>query len=215
MRIDRMLCTRLFTGGVVGVALLLALGWRADAGWFRKCIHGDCAQQDVVRLPAQEIRVETTRPRVIVHETAVRERVHGGRAVAPVVPFMAAPPVVATFYTPVVPIPETRFQETRIQETRISEGSAAFRAAQDLELQAMEAAKLRAAQRAELFHTDRLYQRLASSLCGPGQEGGGSAADLANLKAAIDQLARRLENVERLVITHDNALKDLVKPAPK
>src|SRR5207249_4948418 len=91
--------------GMVGMTLLLALALRSDAGWFHRCHSGDCVQQDVVRLPAQEVRVETTRPRVIVHETAVTERVRHGRAlvgVQPAVPFLATPaPVVATFFTPV------------------------------------------------------------------------------------------------------------------
>ena len=59
--------------------------------------HGDCeANASVVHLPAQQIRIETSRPRVIVNEFSGTPRGRGyfpGHAFAP----LAGGPFVATF----------------------------------------------------------------------------------------------------------------------
>src|SRR5689334_13868031 len=99
---------RLFTWSRFGMAsacVALGLGARADAGdlFFHRS-HGDCGagcNTEVVKLPAQQITVETVRPRVVVNETRCEDHVRLGRPLmmgfAP--PVMAAP-MVATIYAP-------------------------------------------------------------------------------------------------------------------
>ena len=191
--------------GLVVLSLSLVVTAQAEAGdWFRRG-HGDC-NKEVVRLPAQEIRVETSRPRVIVSETR-HEHVRVGRAL-PSVPIAPMGPVVATFFAPVSPVPVTHFSGFERAETYAPDRSA-FRAMQDLELQAMEVARLQAAHRAEVEAMNRMQQRVASSMTASFAGIDHRAPpDQTALREEISKLAQRVTNLEKTVLTHDNLLKE-------
>ena len=161
--------------------------------------HGDCdAKPSVVRLPAQEIRIETTKPRVIVNEFSAPPR---GRAFFPAahgfMPF-ASGPFVATF------VPMTTTGGTPFGSPT---SHSALRSLHEMEIHAGEVAKMRAAHKAEMEHLDRVHQRVFSGMASSFQASG-SASDLAQLKKSVDDLANRVNNIEKLLIIHDNLLKE-------
>ena len=110
----------------------------------------------------------------------------------PFVPVMQSGPIVATFLN----APETR---------TVSSGSASLRAAHDLEMQALEVARLRAAHEAEVATINQVHQRVMGSLKSPAPV---AQSDLANLTAEIQKLTQRINDIERLLLIHDNILKE-------
>jgi hypothetical protein len=56
-------------------------------------------------------------------------------------------------------------------------------------------------------HLEGVHQRVRAAMSGTFQSGD-SSADLAALKKSIDDLANRVNNIERLLIIHDNILKE-------
>jgi len=78
-----------------------------------------------------------------------------------------------------------------------------------MEFHAGEVAKMRAAHKAEMDHLEGVHQRIRSGMAGAFQSGDSStSADIAALKKSIDELTIRINNIERLLIIHDNILKD-------
>jgi hypothetical protein len=164
--------------------------------------HADCpADQTVVRVPAQEIRVETTRPRVVVNEVAAGPRLRHGAVMAGYpMPLMYAQPYVATIYAPMalaLPAPPNN--------------GGALRAVHDLEAQALEVAKQRAAYQAEMATLNQVHKRIMANLGASSLAADPVPADTNQLKTAIDNLTKRVSDVERLLIIHDNAIKDKLK----
>ncbi len=201
MRFRRNLC--------LGVSLLLvvvafSLKAEASGGLFSRH-HGDCdANHSVVRLPAQQIRVETARPRIVVQEShfASRGRFAFG---ASGVPFVPTGPIVASFL-----VPPTVNQEAR------SSASNVLRAAQDLEAQAFEVNRLRAAHQAEINALDQVHQRIAGSIqrlsapppaASAPPAAGATSTEISNLTAEIEKLSKRISDVERLLLIHDDLLE--------
>jgi hypothetical protein len=171
--------------------LLWGLGARSSAGdLFGK--GADCNSQ-VVQLPAQQIVVETARPRVVVHETKLAK---GVRVAPDVAPF------VATFYTPVLP------------STTPQDGGSLMLAHQ-MEMSLMQLERARAANEAELAAAQRVFDRIARSLPPPSNGGRGDAATAAQ----VQELNARLERLERLVLLHGEVLQKITtdmtpKPMP-
>jgi hypothetical protein len=200
---------------VSAIGLLLALpvlcaGLRVDAGG-PLCGHADCPSQDTtVRLPAQEIRIETSRPRVVVNEVQTIGRARHGFAYAAGFPmgygpaFMPMPagqPFVASFYVPANTTPDSRG----------SAASGTVRALQDLEAQAFEVARQKAILKAETDHVNMMHKRISASLAASLQGADNGPTDTTSLQKSIDDLSKRISDVERLLLIHDNALKDVLK----
>ncbi len=154
-----------------------------------------------MRLPAQEIRVETAAPRVVVGDLAVhrtRGYVAGhhfatfGQTFAPV----GNGPFVATF----LPMHGMTFG------TSTSAGSAALDAVHALDRQTLEFSKQKASLKAEMDHVEGAYKRIQSTLTA-------SVADTSpSLQKSLDDLTKRVSDIEKLLIIHDNILQ---KVAPK
>jgi hypothetical protein len=201
--------------GWIGLALLTGPLAPATAGPFFRKPCSDCATE-VVKLPAQQIVVEATRPRVVVNETRV-EKVGVARVGA--VPLMTAPvvaaaPVVATIYTPAavgvapvgadVPVPERSAQLTHLHEA---------------EHHALQAAKHRAALEVERQRLDATYKRLGAILgeaaepCKPCDKK--TPSDIQAINEELRKLNEKLTNLERLVHTHDNAFRTILPELQK
>ncbi len=189
---------------------ILVLGLRSEAndGILKRLLHhGDsAANATVVKIPAQEIRIETTKPNVIVNNvTGSGNRggsVPGSGRVTTRGAARGGPndgrdgPFIATILT----------GHGSFGSPAPSAGNQAMRAILEMELQAAEVAKHRAAHKAEMEELDRMHQRVRGGLTGGGAA---PSADVTELKASIDSLNKRLSDIERLLIIHDNILKDL------
>ncbi|MBI1916604.1 MAG: hypothetical protein HYS12_17995 [Planctomycetes bacterium] len=183
---------------VAGILFLLGLSTRVEAGpFFHKCCQSDCCNAEVVKLPAQQVTVEATRPQVTVHERVARY----SRVAAPVAP------VVATVYTPaLVSLPvAASLVESSPATFRESTGASLLRAAHEMEFQHMEVEKLRAAHQAEMQATNRVYARLRTSLSQAGDTPTPASNDA--ILAQLKDLNDRLTSLEKLVYTHDNFIK--------
>lgn len=172
----------------------------ASGGLFSRH-HGDCdAHTNTVKLPAQNIRIETSRPRVIVQDVSGPRLRH--QTFVPVAPFVQAQPIVATFLAP----------QGFTAEPRSVTGSSALSAAHALELQALEVAKARAAHLAEMTALERTHQRIMANLnASANATASPVTSDLGKLTAEIEKLSQRISDIERLLIIHDNILKEREK----
>lgn len=194
-----MIMRKLMLVGFTFSALALIAGSRGEAsgGLFsRHCHHDHCdAQQSTVRLPAQQIRIETAAPRVVVQETRHHRHNFGVGVGVPFVPVVGQP-IVATFFTPQVQAP-------------VSSGSPALKAAHDLEMQALEVARLRAAHQAEVAAINDVHGRIMQSMSRTVQGSQTTTTDLSKLTAEIEKLTNRVSDIEKLLIIHDNLLKEI------
>jgi hypothetical protein len=176
----------------LGCLVLLGLGPRAVAGdLFHKSCAPDCNAQ-VIQLPAQDVVVETTRPRVVVQETKPLKR---ARAVA-----IEPTPFVATFFMPVVPAPAPAERATP-EATRLG-------LAHQMEVNLLHLETARRANEAELAATQKVFDRMSTYM-----KSSASPAGDANVSSQIQDLCTRMERLERLVLLHSEALK-LAVPKP-
>lgn len=169
--------------------------------------HGDCkVESSVVRLPAQEIRVETSAPRIVVNEgLRSSARVRGFFPAQPVVgvPMVAAP--IVGHFMPVQLHSGVSFGHT----TQVSAGSSALEAVHALERQHLEFSKHKAALNAEMEHVNKTMQRVQGHLSTSLQaSASGSSADLSTVIDKLGQLSDRMSAVEKLLIIHDHILKE-------
>jgi hypothetical protein len=199
-----------------GFALFLGLTGRAGA-WdlFHRCFHGGCAAQ-TVQIPAQQVVVETARPRVIVQETRPLR-------VAPV----AAAPVVASFYMPMplsygmVGAPGGPTFEERREASSINLDSPSMRAAYALEESRLHMEKLQALYDTEVRHMQAVMQRAVAppsgALTGPRPAPPENCCE--ELRAQLKSLNDRVTALEQQVIYHDRAIRQdptlKVPPPPK
>ncbi|MBI1831700.1 MAG: hypothetical protein HYR84_09645 [Planctomycetes bacterium] len=160
--------------------------------------HQNCpTESQTVRIPGREIHIVTARPRVIVSDASPRVR---GYFPAGVVGYGHGP-FVATF----VPMHTgTAFGFGAVQP---SAGSNALRALHEMEIQAGEVAKLRAAHKAEMEHLEAVHKRVQAGVTA-SFGGGSSSSDAAQIKSVLDDLSKRVSDIERLLIIHDNILKE-------
>lgn len=192
----------------VGVILTLPLlsihtGLRAD-GPFKRHHHGDCPtdQSSTVRLPAQTIRIETTKPRVVVSEGPASSRVRG---------FLPASqtyqgPFIATILSP------GAFNSN----ASTSGGSSSLDLTHALERHAMEIAKARAMRAAEMNAEneamERIQRNVASFTKGAAEN---RTSESAQVRKAIEELSQRITAIEKLLIIHDDRLKQIpINPMP-
>jgi hypothetical protein len=150
--------------------------------------HADCeAKQTVVRLPAQEIRIDAPAPRVTVGSHRTRGFMPTGPAFMPVVggPFVATILPLSTV-TPTAP------------------GNPALRALHDLEAQAGDAAAAVAAHKAHMDHLNAVHKRIQANLSTTF----GASTSETSLQKSLDDLTKRVSDIERLLIVHDNILKE-------
>jgi hypothetical protein len=180
------------------------------------CLHrhdcpSDCPQQTVVRLPSQEIQIQTMRPQVIVNEVAP-VRHHRAAVAAVPVPMMFAQPV---FAQPMVAQPMVAtFLTPGVQGVAApASGNSAFRAYQDLVSQQFEVVSERARMKAQMDFLDATHKQIVQNLNASANVGssGMSSSDVATLQKSIDDLSTRCGNIEKLLQIHDRILQEQVK----
>jgi hypothetical protein len=188
-----------------GLLSVLMLGATAHGGdlfcpRFKSCDAG-CNTQ-TIKLPPQQITVESVQPKVAVRDT----RLTVGQAIA-------VPPVVATIFTPLQ-------LGVGTTETKTETRSALLTSYHEAEHHLLAVAQARAAQKAELDAADRVHKRLLSSLqdstddsCKkPAQDK--NCADADKIAAQLQQINARLTELEKNMIVHDVLLNKLYeKPA--
>ena len=178
--------------------------WRLDASdgiLSRLHHHGDCdAKQTVVRLPAQEIRVETTRPNIVVNERSSHGsgRVRGFMPHAPAFMPTVSGPFVATFLP---------MHGGLTFGGGGNAGSPALDALHALEHQHLQFAKHQAGLKTEMEITNQAALRVSEKLSSTLKSSGGSTADTSDLQSKLADINRRLDGIERLLIIHDDLLK--------
>ena len=78
-----------------------------------------------------------------------------------------------------------------------------------MDRQAMELAKHRAALKAEMDHVEGAYKRVHASMTAP------AIGDGAGIQKSLDELTKRVSDIEKLLLIHDSILKDKLGPNPK
>jgi hypothetical protein len=189
-----------------GLALLLTVVAPAKAGdLLHRCFGGcssSCSSQ-TVQIPGQEIVVERTAPRVVVHDTRPL-RVSG----------LAAPPVVASFFMP-MPIQVGSFgapPSNAVEEREnISLDFSALQAAHDLERSQARVAAYRAIHEAQAKHMQAVLDRVAAiaQQSTPPAATKPPASDKCceEIKAQLLNLKSRIEALEHQVDYHDRAIR--------
>lgn len=150
---------------------------------------------ETVRIPGREIRVVTSRPHVIVSEGGSARM----RGFFPATTAVQGP-FVATFLPMTV---------SGTFGTQVSAGSTALESVHALERQTLEFARQKASLKAEMDHVESAYKRVHANLTAPG------SASESELKKSIDELTKRVSDIERLLIIHDNVLKKVAPNLPK
>lgn len=170
----------------------------ADGLLKRHLHHGDADQSTTVRLPAQNIRIETTSPRVFVNQSAGHHRARGFVSAGPAFLPVSNAPFVATF------LPMT----VNPGGAQNLASSNALDAVHALERQHLEVARQKAALAAEMNLLDRTAQRVHSNITASGSASfTGQSTSSDDVRKAIEDLSKRISDVERLLIVHDNILK--------
>ncbi len=194
--------------GVVLALPVLVLGTRLEAdGILKRHHHADssAAEQSVVRLPAQEIRIETTKPRVIVNQGS-SARLRG--FLPPGQAFVAAP-MVGTIVAPGA----LHFGGTSAFTfgSTSSASNSTMDLAHAIERHAAEISASRAHRLAIQSAEDAALQRLSGHISrlttGPAADTKASTSDTAQLKKAVEDLSNRISAIEKLLIIHDDILK--------
>lgn len=187
-------------------ALLLGLpfaaaGTRLEADGLLKRHHhhgdGHAELSTTVRLPAQNIRIETASPRVVVSQGGGHHH-HRARGFAYAPAFVGPSNFVATI------LPMT----INTGGAQNLAGSNALEAIQALERQQFEVTRQKAALAAEMQLLDRTAQRISSNITASGSASfTGQATSTDDVRKALEDLSKRISDVERLLIVHDNILK--------
>ena len=194
-----------------GLLVALAVGFapaRAAADWpilDRLHQHGNCPkdQQETIRIPGREIRIITAKPQVIVSDASPRLRGFfpaNGNAMT-----FGQGPFIATL----MPMNLQGGATFGTCGAQPSAASAALRALHEMEIHAGEIAAMRAAQKAQMDHLDAVQKRVQASMS--ASFGAGSSSDSADLQKTLQSLDKRISDIERLLIVHDNLLKEKAK----
>jgi hypothetical protein len=170
--------------------------------FFKRGHHDGCEKQ-TIRLPAQRVEVETTAPRITVHETT---RVSRGFA-----------PVIGTIYMPLaMPLAGVGFG--RGTDPTCEDDYDALRTAHLAERATLRHEQARSALRAEVEAKQRVLERMgplsaSRSPCLPPD----LDSRLREVSEQIGKLTERVLAVERLTLTHDNYIREQLQrnPAPK
>jgi hypothetical protein len=222
---------------LAGLVLLLGLVLPARAGDLLRRCFPDCGSPcntEVIKLPAQQITVETARPQVVVNETRVVHAKPRRVAAAPA-PVMAAPlafapsPMVATIFTPMAmpltaaaPVPHLAAPLACPKERTTLD------ALHDMERHSLEVQKLHAAHTVEMAHAKDAFKRMSLSLqsalgSGTVQANGDDdvrtelrkeVARLNGLITGISDKTTRIEGVikelQQFALVHDEVIKNKV-----
>lgn len=208
---------RLTFGLVLFLGMLPLNPSALQAGNFFRKGCGQACRKDVVKLPGQEIVIQPARPNVIVNESVAVNR---GRSRG----FIAAPPVVATIYTPsTFSLPPIGF----VEEPR---GFSAPRGLCDSSREMLDAAY----QSIEMEHNFRLLQarqlaeqqtmrNLASQMTRTLRQAsefnvvdnGASKITSDEISKKLTELTNRIANLEKMVLIHDNYIRSQVNPMLK
>lgn len=195
----------LATGIALALPALFLARLEANDGILRRIHHHHSHASDentsVVRLPAQNIRIETTKPRVVVNEISAPHRGRGFFSPNAVV----AAPIVGTFLAPGT----LTFGAGNFAFGQPSGGSSSLDLTHALERQLLEISKAKASRLAEMNLEDQALQRLQGQVSkltvGPAEV---KTSDAAQLKKAVEDLSQRISAIEKLLIIHDNILKE-------
>lgn len=167
--------------------------------------HGDCdVKQSVVRLPAQEIRIETSQPRVIVNQGAGYSRMRGGYFAGSNAAYM--PVVQGPFFATVLPMQGMTLNGAAPAPV----GSPMLDAIHAMENQHLQFAKSAAGMQKEIELTNQAAQRVSERLAATVKGANSGSADPTSVQSQLDTMSKRLDAIERLLIIHDNALKTVV-----
>jgi len=162
--------------------------------------HGDdhAEQSTTVRLPAQNIRIETASPRVVVGQVGGHHHRGRGFAYGPAFAPVGPSNFVATFLPMTVNPGVSQNLAT----------SSALEAVHALERQHLEVTRHKAALAAEMNLLDRTAQRVSASITASGSASfTGQATSADDVRKALEDLSKRVSDIERLLIVHDNILK--------
>jgi hypothetical protein len=176
----------------VAAGLTLTAGGTASAGDFLHSL-GCGTPAQVIQLPAQNIVVETSRPRVHLEDTTPTVGKHGKRA-------RFDTPFVATILAPVGPAP-----------SGADRAPDSLSLAHQVEYNLMLLHRAQAAQEAERQATQRALDRVSTALRDTAPAGGGDPS----LAAQIKNLNDRLDRLEKLVKIQGAVLKEQVDPEKK
>jgi hypothetical protein len=197
--------------GVLSLAVGSAFAPSARADWLRNLCHKDgCADKQKIVIPSREIEVVTERPSVSVRELGPRTRT--------VRTVDSSLPMVGTLYVPMTfPMVGTATRgevgtTTReVEETRLV--SNPFAAAHRAELALFQGELAKGELQRTIEYQNRILQRILSTT--PGTTGTPSVIEekVDKLAAQVEQLNKRLTDVERLLIYHDNLLQHKPNPA--
>jgi hypothetical protein len=149
----------------------------------------------VVQLPAQNIVVETTRPRIVLQDTAPVGK-HGKVA-------RVETPFVATILAPVAPMPPADARAADPTNLAL---------AHQVEYSLMLLHRAQAAQEAERQATQRALDRVSQALRDTGVSPGGDPSSLA---AQVKNLNERMDRLEKLVKIQSEVLRQQVDPDRK
>jgi hypothetical protein len=175
-----------------------ATAYGADFFGCKSKICETCDNVQVIKLPPQQIAVSAVQPKVVVRNSRFQA--------APVV---QAAPMVATIYTPLaLPL-------TTVGEQRLEERSSLLTAIHESDHQLLAITKAQAAQKAEMDATNRALQRHLDSLREMSTTATSSTTkdgiDAKQLKIELDNINKRLADIEKLLSIHDDVLQNAIK----
>jgi hypothetical protein len=184
---------------VLSLLSIPGAGTFAHAGDFFPCKAKVCdtdSNTQVIKLPPQHISVETVQPRVVVRDN----RMLTGQ-------FYQSAPMVATIFTPLtIPMPHS--------ELRVDERSNLLAAIHEADQHLLTITKAKAAQQAELDMTNRAYQQHLDALSRTAEKAGTNTTTKTDLDARIvtelTNIRSRIEDLEKLVIKHDDVIKKMI-----
>src|SRR5262249_33927100 len=153
-----------------------------------KRFHSDCCCDTTVKLPAQQVVVQTAAPRVTVQETRLTRDL--------------AAPVIGTVYMPIAGLGMGVGAGGTHKEAEVKVESNPLRSAHEAELARLRLAQARAAAKVELDAAQRALDR-TDVPCDPGKPPADLDQRLKELGTKIDKLGDRLGAVERLSLIHD------------
>jgi hypothetical protein len=163
---------------------------------FSKCRH-DCCDTQTVKLPAQQVEVERAAPRITVTDTTRVSR--------------AAYPAIGTIYMPMA-VPLAGFATGRDFESTRDEEYDALRTAHMAERAKLRHDQARSALNAEVEAKKRVLERLGTPDSTPAPS---DLNDRINkISDKIDKLTDRVSSLEKLVLIHDNYLREQIKNLP-
>ena len=203
---------------VLGLTALAGAAAPARADFFRNLCHKDkCCDTQRVVLPSRSIEVVQEAPEVRVREATTRVRTRAAE-VAPVVgtiympmslPMVAAPATreVVTREVPVTREVVTREVPVTTREECVEQRAVnPFEAAHRAEVAIFRGEMAKAELQRTIDAQTRVLQRFAPGACDTTSAGSSIEKKLDQLSSDVQSLQKRMSDVEKLLIYHDNKL---------